>query len=134
MEFTRIRVLEASFALIRKGITNLLEYNDSHVDFPLDSEILVKYMQKWALFSLMWGISGSMTLYQRQLYGEKIAKFCPIDLPPVGPGQESLIDFEVKLEDGSWQTWKKKVPQIEIDPMKVTDADLIITTVDTLRH
>jgi dynein heavy chain 1, cytosolic len=83
MEFTRIRVLEASFALIRKGITNVIDYNESHPDFPLDSDIMKKYMQKWTLFSLMWGIAGSMTLHQRQLFGEKVAKYCPIDLPPV---------------------------------------------------
>lgn len=83
MEFTRVRVLEASFALIRKGITNVLDYNESHTDFHLDSEILKKYMTKWVLFSLMWGIAGSMTLHQRQLYGARISTFCPIDLPPV---------------------------------------------------
>jgi dynein heavy chain 1 len=63
MEFTRIRVLEASFALIRKGITNVIEYNESRIDFPLENEILTKYMQKWTLFSLMWGVAGSMTLH-----------------------------------------------------------------------
>jgi dynein heavy chain 1, cytosolic len=30
MEFTRIRVLESTFALVRKGITNIIEYNDAH--------------------------------------------------------------------------------------------------------
>ncbi len=30
MEFTVIRVVEATMALIRKGISNVLEYNDSH--------------------------------------------------------------------------------------------------------
>lgn len=30
MEFTVIRVTEATFALIRKGISNVLEYNDMH--------------------------------------------------------------------------------------------------------
>jgi hypothetical protein len=30
MEFTVIRVVEAMMALIRKGISNVLEYNDSH--------------------------------------------------------------------------------------------------------
>jgi dynein heavy chain 1 len=33
MEFTRIRCLESMFALIRKGIQNVLDYNDSHSDF-----------------------------------------------------------------------------------------------------
>ena len=63
MEFTRIRVLEASFALMRKGITNVIEYNDQRIDFPLESEIITMYMQKWALFSLLWGVAGSMTLH-----------------------------------------------------------------------
>lgn len=45
-----------------------------------------------------------------------------------------LIDFEVRVEDGEWSLWKKKVPTVEIDPQKVTDADVIIPTVDTLRH
>lgn len=44
MEFTVIRVLEAMFALIRKGITNVIEYNESNSDLPLDSGILIKYM------------------------------------------------------------------------------------------
>jgi dynein heavy chain 1 len=35
MEFTRIRCLESTFALIRKGITNVLDYNDSHPDFMM---------------------------------------------------------------------------------------------------
>lgn len=44
MDFTVIRVLEATFALIRKGITNVLEYNEAHSDFPLEPEIVRKYM------------------------------------------------------------------------------------------
>jgi dynein heavy chain 1 len=35
MEFTRIRCLESMFALVRKSISNVLEYNDSHPDFGL---------------------------------------------------------------------------------------------------
>lgn len=38
MEFTKIRVLEAMFALVRRGITNIIEYNENHSDFPLSSE------------------------------------------------------------------------------------------------
>lgn len=54
-------------------------------------------------------------------------------MPALG-SQDSLIDYEVSIEDGEWYPWKRKVKSVEIDPMKVTDADLIITTVDTLRH
>ena len=49
-------------------------------------------------------------------------------------GNYPLIDFEVQIEDQEWHLWKDKVPFIDVDPSKVTQADLVITTVDTLRH
>ena len=61
MEFTRMRTMEAMFSLIRKGIENILEYNDSS-DFPLDGSQIKSFMTKWVLFSAVWGIGGSMNL------------------------------------------------------------------------
>lgn len=55
-------------------------------------------------------------------------------MPQKIPGADSLLDYEVKIEDGTWCAWKKKVPQIDIDPKQVTDAEVIIPTVDTIRH
>lgn len=91
----------------------------------------------------MWGVAGSMTLARRGEYSKALASIVPRDLSL--PSQLGLIegaagvpyiliDFEVKIDDGEWSLWKKRVPTIEIDPQRVTDADLIITTVDTLRH
>ena len=61
MEFTVIRVVEAMMALIRKGISNVLEYNDSHQEIPMEDDVLVKYMRKWTIQSIMWGVAGSAT-------------------------------------------------------------------------
>lgn len=36
MDFTRIRVLESTFALIRKAISNIIEYNEVRAEFPLN--------------------------------------------------------------------------------------------------
>jgi len=47
---------------------------------------------------------------------------------------EFPIDYEVRIDDGSFHPWNAKVPKIDLDFNKVTDADLIIPTVDTLRH
>ena len=38
MVLTPIRVLEAMFALIRKGITNILEFNENRPEFPLTDD------------------------------------------------------------------------------------------------
>lgn len=64
-------------ALIRKGISNVLEYNDSHQDIPLEDEVLVKYMRKWAIQSIMWGVAGSATLMRRGEFSKKLADIMP---------------------------------------------------------
>jgi len=46
MEYTYIRIIEAMFALIRKSISNVLEYNETHPDFEMESQVLHKYMRK----------------------------------------------------------------------------------------
>jgi dynein heavy chain 1 len=44
MEFTRIRCLEAMLALVRKGISNVIDFNDAHSDFPLNESSIETYM------------------------------------------------------------------------------------------
>ena len=46
----------------------------------------------------------------------------------------SLLDFEVRVEDGEWHAWKERVPKVEIESHKVMDTDVVISTVDTTRH
>lgn len=62
MDFTIIRCLESFFALVRRGISNVIEYNENHSDFPLKENQILNYMSKWVVFSIIWGIGGSMNL------------------------------------------------------------------------
>lgn len=72
MEFTRIRVLEASFALVRKGIGKILEWNESRPDFELSDSIMEKFITKWALISFNWGLAGDMKLGERTVFWNKL--------------------------------------------------------------
>jgi len=132
MEFTRVRVLEAMFALVRKGITNVLDYNESHPDFHLSNEQIEAYMTKWVVHCLMWGVGGSLSLRNRWEFGKKISELTDMSMPDqsIAP----LIDYEACIDDQKWNLWKRKVPTVDIDPHKVVEADVVITTVDTLRH
>ena len=132
MDFTRIRVLEATFALIRKGISNVLEYNESHADFPLSASQVEDYMIKWLALALMWGVGGSLNLREREKFSVFIMEQADTGMPPATGSP--LLDYEVRIEDQSWHLWKKKVPNIEIETHRVIDADVVITTIDTLRH
>ena len=62
MEFTRIRCLEAFFALLRKGIENILDHNEAQPDFPMEQSQIAAYITKWTIFAAIWGLGGSMNL------------------------------------------------------------------------
>jgi len=132
MKFTNIRALEALFALIRKGVTVVVEYNEERSEFPLSEGQIESFMTKWVVANTIWGIGGSLNLARRVEFCNKIYEVCSIDLPdPSGP---PLIDYEVRIEDQEWHLWKERVPVIDVEVNKVIAADTVISTVDTIRH
>lgn len=44
-----------------------------------------------------------------------------------------IIDYEASIS-GDWVPWTSKVPVIEVETHRVAAADLVIPTVDTVRH
>lgn len=40
MDFTRLRALSSLFSMINQGVRNILSYNNSHSDFPMQVTIL----------------------------------------------------------------------------------------------
>ena len=133
MEFTKIRVVESMFALLRKGTTNIIDYNEENSEFPLDDTKIYQYMSKWLIISIIWGFGGSLSLSNRTKFSEDLKNMTlDIDFPRESNFQ--MIDYFVNMKDGKFQTWKSKVPNTDIDSNKVSDADLVIPTVDTVRH
>lgn len=121
------------FCLIRKGIEDILEFNETQPDFPMDDTQITNFMTKWVVFSAIWGIGGAMNLAVRTEFSNGLADFVDIEMPN-SLSATPLIDYECRIDDQKWHLWKEQVPQIDIDPKKVTDADVVITTVDTTRH
>jgi hypothetical protein len=70
----------------------------------------------------MWGVGGSLTLKERGNFSRSIASIVPtheIQLPAMLDQIEGqagvpyiLIDFEIRIDDGEWVLWKKKVPTV----------------------
>jgi len=135
MEATRIRLLGTLFAMINKSIRNVLDYNERRVDFPMPSDHLEKYITKRLMYSLVWSFSGDARLSQRIKLGEFILSLTSATLPASsGGGVKSIIDYEVNVLNGEWALWQNKVPVVEIDTHRVSEADVVIPTVDTVRH
>ncbi|CRG84277.1 Dynein heavy chain, cytoplasmic [Talaromyces islandicus] len=133
MEYTDIRALNTLFSLLNKACRNVLEYNIQHIDFPLDPEQVESYISKKLLLALVWSLTGDCPLADRKRFGEYLTAFSTIDPPPLGESS-ALIDYDVSLPKAEWITWQSQVPSVEINTHSITQTDVIIPTLDTVRH
>lgn len=133
MDFTETRALNTLFSLINKTVRNIIEYNVQHSDFPLSPERVEQYVTKRLLVSIIWAFTGDAKLDLRAEMGEFLRSQTGIDLPPLPPGS-SLIDYDVQVATGEWVAWQTKVPVIDIESHAVTAADVVVPTIDTVRH
>ncbi|KAF7729943.1 hypothetical protein EC973_003356 [Apophysomyces ossiformis] len=133
MDFTRMRVLATFFSLLNKTVRNVLEYNAQHPDFPMSGDHLESYITKRIIYSIIWSFSGDAKLDLRTVLGDYVRGVTTYELPPSG-NNESIIDYDITVNTGQWVPWESKVPVVEIETHKVSEADMIIPTVDTIRH
>ncbi|KAM7195585.1 Dynein heavy chain, N-terminal region 1 domain containing protein [Rhypophila sp. PSN 637] len=133
MEFTVARVLNTLFSLLNKAVRDIIEYNSQHPDFPLDPEQVEAYVSKKLLLALVWALTGDCPLLDRKAFGDKVAGLASFGSPPLD-GTSSLIDFNVTLPQAQWSPWQNQVPTIEINTHSVTQTDVVIPTLDTVRH
>ena len=133
MDFTVTRALNTLFSLINKTVRNVVEYNIQHSDFPLAAERVEQYVTKRLLVNIIWAFSGDAKLDLRAEMGDFLRKQTGIDLPPLSQGG-SLLDYDVQPNNGEWISWQSRVPTIEIEAHSVTASDVVVPTVDTVRH
>ncbi|KAK3319356.1 dynein heavy chain, N-terminal region 1-domain-containing protein [Apodospora peruviana] len=133
MEFTEARVLNTLFSLLNKSVRDIVEYNSQHPDFPLEPEQMEAYISKRLLLALVWSLTGDCPLLERKAFGDKVAGLASFGSPPLD-GTSSLIDFDVSLPKAEWTPWQNQVPTIEVNTHSVTQTDVVIPTLDTVRH
>lgn len=133
MDFTVTRALNTLFSLINKTVRNIIEYNIQHSDFPLSPERVEQYVTKRLLVNIIWAFSGDARLELRAELGDFLRKHTGVDLPPMTAGG-SLLDYDVQVANGEWSAWQARVPVIEIESHAVTASDVVVPTVDTVRH
>ncbi|CAL4067976.1 unnamed protein product, partial [Meganyctiphanes norvegica] len=130
MDFTRMRALSSLFALVKQTVRNVLQYNNEHSDFPMQTEQLESYIPKSLIQALLWSFSGDSKLKYRLELGNYIHESTTVSLPPFNA---PIIDYEVNI-NGDWVLWSNKVPTLEIETHRVAASDLVVPTVDTIRH
>lgn len=133
MEFTEIRVLNTLFSLLNKACRTIIEHNIQHEDFPLDSEQVELFISKKTLLALVWALVGDCPIQERKSFGEFVAGLSTTTTPLLNDTY-SLIDYDVSLPKADWIPWQSHVPNVEINTHSVAQTDVVIPTLDTVRH
>ncbi|XP_056446392.1 cytoplasmic dynein 1 heavy chain 1 [Gadus chalcogrammus] len=131
MDFTRLRCMGSLFSMLHQACRNVALYNNNHPDFPMPNEQLERYMQRYLIYAVLWSFSGDGRLKIRGELGEYIRRITTVPLPAAP--NVPIIDYEVCIS-GEWQSWQGKVPQIEVETHKVASPDVVVPTLDTVRH
>lgn len=133
MHFTEIRALNTLFSLLNKACRTIIEYNSQHEEFPLDPEQIHSFASKKMLLALVWALVGDCPLKERRSFGEYIANLTTFDTPLLSE-TSSLIDYDVSLPRAEWASWQSQVPNVEINTHSITQTEVVIPTLDTVRH
>ncbi|XP_055612109.1 dynein heavy chain, cytoplasmic isoform X2 [Uranotaenia lowii] len=131
MDFTRLRALSSLFSMLNQGARNVLNFNHQHPDFPVPPEQLEQYIPKLLIYSLLWSFAGDAKLKVRSDLGDFIRSVTTVGLP--AQSGSPIIDYEVNIQ-GDWVPWSNKVPVIEVETHKVAAPDVVVPTLDTVRH
>lgn len=131
MDFTRLRALSSLFSMLNQFARNILDYNQQHTDFPITNDQLEQYIPKALIYSLLWSFAGDAKLKGRCDLGDYIRSVTTVPLP--NNSADPIIDYEVSIK-GEWVPWSNKVPVIEVETHKVAAPDVVVPTLDTVRH
>lgn len=131
MDVTKQRLLLAFFAMMNYSVRQLLNYDFNHRDFPLTSEQIETYISRCMLVNSIWAFSGDSKWKYRQIVSDFVRSSTTISLPP--NETQPIIDFHVSIT-GEWVPWMSKVPKMEVEAHRVTAADIVVPTMDTVRH
>lgn len=133
MDFTSGRALGTLFSLLNKTVRNVLEYNAQHPDFPMGADHLEAYVTKRFVSALVWSFAGDAKADVRAAIADFVRDSTTLEFPGGGAGQ-NVIDFDINLSTGEWVSWASRVPTVEIETHQVTSADVVVPTIDTVRH
>eukprot|EP00052_Salpingoeca_macrocollata_P029602 m.302295 g.302295 ORF g.302295 m.302295 type:complete len:4671 (+) comp22998_c0_seq14:51-14063(+) len=131
MYYSHGRALNSLFSMLNQAIRKVVQYNETHPDFLMTPDALEQYLLKRLVYTLVWCIVGDSRSSVRTEFENYLRRSCTINLPPPG---ENIIDYEVQLPEGVWQPWKNKVPVKEIDTHRIAGTDVVVPTLDTVRH
>jgi len=89
-------------------VRQVLHYNLTHSDFPMNAEQLEAFVPKALVYAMLWSFTGDSKSSFREQMSAFIRSATTIPLPPEGNKGSSILDFEITV-DGNWAPWSSRV-------------------------
>ncbi|KAJ3273119.1 hypothetical protein HDV01_004758 [Terramyces sp. JEL0728] len=131
MEFTIIRGLQNLFSLLNSSVKSILEYDSTHLDFPLLPDQLENYVLKSFYIHLGWSFGGDVNNDDRLKLGEFLNRSGSVQ---IGTDGFSVFEYDIDIGTPDYVSWSSMVPVIDIDRQNIARQDIVVPTLDTLRH
>lgn len=133
MEWNPNRSISSFFSLMKAASLKLQRGISDRLEIEFSIEMRKQYAAKSIILALVWSFTGDCALEDRAEFGQYLMledNF--IELTPANC--QSILDFDVSVENGTWESWLNKVPETELEVHAITRTDIVVPTVDTLRH
>ena len=62
MDFTWFRALTSLFSMLNQAVRNILSYNHTHSDFPMQHDQLKRFVSKALIYAIIWSFAGDGNL------------------------------------------------------------------------
>mgnify|MGYP001611668798 CR=1 FL=1 len=134
MEMNELQAVRSLMGLLAAGVEHL--YTQRELGKSYTEQQQATYMRRRLAFAVVWGLASMCSLEDRKAFAEELikARLVPDSPPAVGGSLVSIIDSDVSAEDAQWVSWASRGPPTEINANRVGANDLVIATVDTVRH
>ena len=87
----------------------VLHYNLTHSDFPMNAEQLEAFVPKALVYAMLWSFTGDSKSSFREQMSAFIRSATTIPLPPEGNKGSSILDFEITVDGNNWAPWSSRV-------------------------
>jgi dynein heavy chain 1 len=130
MEFTLAQMAHNLFSLLICTVKDCLTYSMSLLESDLSLLQLENFLKQQFYLHLAWSFGGGLLSSQKRELSKQITKLFSIPIDDT----MTLYDYDTSLPNGTWIPWKSQVPTMNLDQQSLTRHDVVVPTIDTLRH
>ncbi|KAI5950644.1 DYN1 [Candida margitis] len=129
MHYSSERAISSLESLVISYVRGCLQMT---VNSRIDSVNCKRYAGKLVILAVIWAFAGDCTSEERFQFEQQVKSFPDfafVDFP-----RGNILDYEVGYPEADWIPIESKLAQLNLQPQEITNPNIIVPTVDTMKH